>query len=683
MASEHLEIIKQIDEDVSAWREAHEAHASDVRFAIVGGSEQWDAKEHADRVKLGKPIATYNTCQPIVRSVANGIIGKHFAISLTADGFGAIQEEAEFRAGVIRAIQISGNSRQAVDFALKNAVAGGIGVYRIVVADDSMGRKCLTYRRVRNSQLVVPDPNAQEAGLSDMTRCAVYEDVPKAKYRKQWKTGKALSISAPVGAENWISGDEKDGSIRVAEYWELERDEKTGKNCVYQTIVDAGGILQERTKQPGEWIPIFFVLGDEYYVDGKRIYKGVIRDAKDPQRMLNLFVSQKYEWLDGRRDNSPIMSPAMVADPQISKTWDGDGRSAYKLAEPDPSFNGGVPLYPPSPEVPAGLSEAAQEASQMVKVTSGIYDERLGARTAAASGRAVALRQEQSEVSTAHFEESLRIAREHECRVLNSMIPEVYSDRELIAYATEDGKLEQRELTNIAAAMDWKKKAGFNGGAYGVRVTVSPDFKTKREQFLSFFSEVATKNQLIGTVGAPEMIRAIDLPGGEPLAKMLEDNLVKQGLRTPPEAQQIPPEIKAQMDQMGNMVEQLTQRVEQMTQEREKIIEAAEADKVAIRRELETSATLGKARIDAAVSIEKAKIERETKLQIARIERMTDLEIAEMNTAAKIATETPIAGGIAAPLGGVEPVPQSFQGGISAPLDVVELERTEPGGEYP
>jgi hypothetical protein len=680
-AEPHMRIIRQIDADLAEWHEAYEAHKDDVRFAVQGGEAMWDPNEYASRTKLEKPIITYNVCQPIIRTVSNGVIGRNYAVTLSADGFGATSEEAEFRAGVIRAIRISGKARQAMDFALKNAVAGGIGVYRIVIDEDQRGQKRIAYRRIKNSCLVVPDPEAQDAAFADMRRCAVYEDIPNKAYKKQWPEGKAMSVSTDNAPSSWISGDEKKGSVRVAEYWEVEGEGPEAK--IYQTIVDAGGILQERKLQPGRWIPIFFVLGDEYDVDGKRILKGVIRDAKDPQRMLNLWESVKLEWLDGRRENSPIVTPTMIADPDIRATWSGDGRNAFRMIEPDPSFNGGMPFFPDSPSVPVGFSEAAQEAAQMVKVTSGIYDERLGAKTSASSGRAVALRQEQSEVSTAHFEEALRAAIEHECRVINDMLPDVYTGRELLAFATEDGKLEQREIGGVAGIIDWKKKFGFNGGMYGVRVVASPDFKTRREQFLSFFSEIATKNQLIGTIGAPEMIRAIDLPGGEALAVMLEENLVKQGLRTPPEQQEIPVHVRAQMEQQNQMIDQLTQRLEQMTQERGKIIEAAENDKAQIKREASVSADLEKAKLDAQVAIEKAQLDARTRLQVAEIQRRTDLQIAEINAMAKIATAPTIPDSDPAPIGTEIDAPELFLDGTAPPVDVVFEAGTAPGGEYP
>lgn len=642
--SSHLSTIKQIDADISAWSDVRLAYLQDMEAVVIGGEKLWHASDLEDRKDKKRAVISYNLLQPIVRAVRNGVIGRHYGVTLTADSVGTTQQEADFRAGVIRAIRISGGARQACDFAIGNAVAGGYGAYRYVIEAGRDGQNKIAYKRIKNSLMVVPDPDAQEAALSDMMRCTVYEDVPKKKYKRQWPKGQALSIETPSSVMGWVTGDRDSGTIRVAEFWEVEEDETTGERRVYQTILDAGGILKERELQPGRWIPIFFVLGEESDVDGRRVLKSAIRDAKDPQRFFNLWESNKYDFLSGRENNVPIVTPAMISDPEIVKTWEAGSKKAFKVIAPDPSFNGGMPFYPDSPPIPSGFSEAAQESAEYIKVTSGVYDARLGAKTTAVSGRARALEQEQSEVSTAHFEEALRAAIEHECRVLNDILPQVFTQAQFVAFASEDGKVERRELAGINGIMDWKRSFGFNDGAYGVRVTTSPDFKTRREQFLSFFSEVMTKNPLIGQIGAPEMIRAIDIPGGEELATMLEENQIQQGLRRPKEEDsEIPIAVRVELQKAQQMVDQLTQRLEQMTAEREQIIQAAEADKAAIEARATAAQDLAKAQIDSQVELQKAEMQEATKREAARLREetrifeanlkaQTDLQIAAIQT---------------------------------------------------
>ena len=51
----------------------------------------------------------------------------------------------------------------------------------------------------------------------------------------------------------------------------------------------------KRNKWAGKYIPLFPVVGEEYYVEGERKRKSLIRDAKDAQRMYNYWRSASTE----------------------------------------------------------------------------------------------------------------------------------------------------------------------------------------------------------------------------------------------------------------------------------------------------------------------------------------------------------------------------------------------------
>ena len=51
----------------------------------------------------------------------------------------------------------------------------------------------------------------------------------------------------------------------------------------------------ESTEWMGRWIPIIPVLGDELDIDGRRVLEGIVRHAKDPQRMYNYWATSETE----------------------------------------------------------------------------------------------------------------------------------------------------------------------------------------------------------------------------------------------------------------------------------------------------------------------------------------------------------------------------------------------------
>jgi hypothetical protein len=55
-------------------------------------------------------------------------------------------------------------------------------------------------------------------------------------------------------------------------------------------------VLDERD-WAGKYIPVIRVIGNEFEIDGRMYVSGLVRNAKDAQRMYNYWVSQEAEML--------------------------------------------------------------------------------------------------------------------------------------------------------------------------------------------------------------------------------------------------------------------------------------------------------------------------------------------------------------------------------------------------
>ena len=53
----------------------------------------------------------------------------------------------------------------------------------------------------------------------------------------------------------------------------------------------------EQNDWAGDWIPVVRVIGNEFEVEGKIYISGLVRNAKDAQRMYNYWVSQEAEMI--------------------------------------------------------------------------------------------------------------------------------------------------------------------------------------------------------------------------------------------------------------------------------------------------------------------------------------------------------------------------------------------------
>lgn len=670
---EHTEIVKRIENDLAAWEKRRKAYQDDTEFAVIAGSKQWEEAEWNRRGSAGLPRITYNQFPPLIRNVSNSIMSKEYAVSVSAQGLGSSQEAAEFRGGMIRAIQITGGAQYARDAAVRCAVTGGFGFYRLSVVEVA-GKTRLKYVRITNALNVVPDPNAREINFSDMKCCTVYVDLPKDEYKAKWPNGKAVDVSGDFQQipDGWVTEE----TVRVAEYWTVDGFDANGRPQVFQTILDGAGILQPAKLEA--WcvgIPIFTVVGEENDIGGEKIYKGIVRDGREPQMFKNLWKSEEYEYLSGRKQPPALMTPKMVADAKVNETWGpGSERNAYRLWEPDPMVPGMAPIFPPAPSVPVGYANASQEASQEIKVATGLFDGRMGAQTQETSGRALLVRQEQANVADAHLEMHLKAAIEYEGRILNDALW-IYSDEEMVEFAAEDGEVTTKEIKAIQGIRE--DLQGFNGGAYGIRVNVGINFKTKNEQFLGMMSELGTKNPLIAQIMAPEIILAMGLPGAPNVAGQVERVLIKQGLREEKQEQQGGPEAVARdLDEALKTIEALQNELQQVHEAAQTLQQQAsgEAAKAQAQAEAELAKIERAERIALAEIASKERIaaaDRASKERIAamdsRTKALTDLQIASMKedgstTRAGIDAEATVAAAaLSTPSPSLAPAPVEFE----------------------
>lgn len=251
---------------------------------------------------------------------------------------------------------------------------------------------------------------------------------------------------------------------------------------------------------------------------------------------------------------------------------------------------------------------------------SGIFDVHLG-RQSSESGRAMMVRQEQADLGTYHYEANLRSLIEYEGAVLNGLLS-VFADEQLILHAAEDGKLTSQEVSSIQGIRE--DLQGFNGGTYGVRVVSGPNFRTKREQFVSMLSEIGTKNPVIAQLGAPELIQAMDIPGAQELSEVVEKYLIKQGMREAKQDEKQGGDPRAMLDQMAQAMEAMQAELAEATKARSLMAQRIQ--------ELEsgTDAEIQKTTLQAQTTIQKAQIDSDAKILAARIAAETDLQIAAM-----------------------------------------------------
>jgi hypothetical protein len=317
-----------------------------------------------------------------------------------------------------------------------------------------------------------------------------------------------------------------------------------------------GAEILERRDWAGKYIPLIPVYGEELWVNGKRILKSLIRDAKDPQRMRNYWKSAETEAI-ALAPRAPYIGYAGQFKGHEQK-WALSNKKSFPYLEVQPISIGGAPAGLPQRQTaePAiqAITMASREANEDIKATTGIYDASLGNRSNETSGVAIQRRANQAQTSNFHFIDNLNRSIRQVGRVCLDLMPKVYDAPRVVRIIGED---DEEKIVAINQQVDGEKELKMDAGQYDVAVDTGPSYQTKRQEAAETMLELMTKAPIVGQAAPDLMVKNMDFAGNTEVAdrikKLLDPKLTDDGKKSP-----IPPQLQAQMDQMGKMIEQLT-----------------------------------------------------------------------------------------------------------------------------
>lgn len=461
------------------------ASLDDTQFARLGGDYQWtvNGKNWAEeRRKAGRPVLTINMLPKFMRQVMNDIRQNRPAIKVRPADSGADVKTADVITGVVRNIEQQSHADTAWDTAAEHAVAGGIGYAKINVKyayDDSFDQD-IRVERVPNPRSIYGDPHDLGADSAEWNSAFEVELVPEDEFKRRFPKAKKSnfedaelrSMTSP-----WREGDEiliarwwrrkveqrkilllSDGRVVAEEDWTKVFDKDTGAtqekidtasgitvaksrmaptHRVTHTLLSGCEVIEPETKWPGRYIPIIPVYGEDVIVDGKRILKSLIRDARDPQTQLNFWRTYMAEMI-ALQPKTPWTGP--VGSFETDPNWNVANQDNLPFLEYDIVQGGTRPERVAPPPIPVGAFNQANVSNDDIKGTLGLFDASVGAKSNETSGKAIMARQREGDVSTFHFADNLNRAIRHAGVIILDLIPKVYSQKRMIRILGEDGK---------------------------------------------------------------------------------------------------------------------------------------------------------------------------------------------------------------------------------------------------
>lgn len=643
------------------WSDNRKKWLEDAKFCIPGN--QWDAKLKKEREDKGLACLEVDKLNQYRRQVVNDGRQNRPGIKVRPVDDTGDDEAAEAFQGVVRDICDQSNVDESVDTALDHAAKGGFGYFRVLsqYVHEKTFLQELVVRRVRNPLSVVTSPHLLADG-SDIDFGFVIEDVPKTTFKEKWPKAKMTdwkndAFSGDWSAENTVKVCEYYYKVRTLQLVHLLEDGTFAADEDYQRAVTQGGKtspivksreipthkvkwcrmtgaeILEQNDWLGKYIPIIPVYGNEDDIEGKVIVSGLVRGAKDAQKLHN-YARTKF----AERVAMTPLAPWTVAEESIEghPEWQTANSGTHGALVFRAYTDDGQPLPRPervSPsDIPAGFSQDAAMSEHDIQASMGMYNASIGEKSNEKSGRAIMARQREGDTATFHYQDNVNRALRYLGRILVDAVPKYYDTKRVVRSLGEDGMPKMIQLDPNAPKASQKQGAtaiyNLNVGRYDVSVSAGPTYTTKRQESADAMIELTRANPTMWQTHGDLIVKAQDWPNADEFAKRSKMALpppIAQAVQAEEQAEGgQDPEVAAVIAQanqaMGELQKQI-QAAEAGIDERDKALADAEAKLQTF--ENEKAAQAGMAKIEQAAasvaeSVTKAQADERVRLEKQR-----------------------------------------------------------------
>jgi uncharacterized coiled-coil protein SlyX len=656
-----MEFLRQVN-DVDSNNRAEAL--DDVRFSA---GDQWPVDVQNSRILEARPCLTINKVDAYCRQIVNQIREQRPRIKAHGMNTQSNEKQAQIITGITRHIELQSDADQAYLNAVDYAVRMGWGYIRVCtdyVKDDSFDQE-IYIKPIENPFTVYFDPNSIMADGSDAERCLITTLIPKKTFSAMYPDAEIDQgfVSRGTGdvIGDWIQKEE----IRIAEYWYTVREsvvllQLSDGSSIYEDeldkkMMDKLGVkiinkrdsvrkkikwckvtamqVLEEGEWAGKWIPIVPVYGQSTIVQGKHKRFGLVRMAKDPQRMYNYWstaltetvaLAPKAKWLlaegqDEGHENEWAQANIKAMPVLRYKQTDIDGRQA-----PPP-----VRQSPEQP--PTGAMAAMQSMNLDLQAVIGIYDPNQLPQ-GIQSGKAIQGQQMQADMTNMHYYDNLTRSIRQVGRIILDLIPKIYDTERAMRVIGNDGKPEimtinerkmdeqgiQRILNDVTV------------GEFDVVMDTGPGYNSKRQEAVDAMMALFQAEPALVQVAGDLLVRNMDFPGADVIADRLAIN---NPLAQIDDMSDIPPAIQMKLKQGQAQVQQLTQQLQQMQlmikqrQDIEGVKQEAETKRELMRQTTKAHDTEMRVQTTAQDTIVKT----ETQKEIEQMKAQLALVLARMN----------------------------------------------------
>ena len=568
----------------------------DLKF--VNG-DQWPVELQNSRNLESRPILTINKLDGYCRQVTNQQRQQRPRIKVHGTNSQAQEKTAEVIEGMTRHIEVNSNADNAYDTAFDHAVRMGWGFWRVTtnyVSEDSFDQE-IYIDAIDNPFTVYFDPNSERVDGSDAERCLITTMMSKEKFRKLYPDcddGTSFTQRGTGDSQSeWITKED----IRIAEYFYVVRESATlyqlsdgtskfaegsdffkrlelaglevvDKRPSYKRTIKwkkltAVEVIEERD-WPGTYIPVVPVYGRHVVIGDKKKKFGMVRHAKDAQRMYNFWQTTITESVALAPKAKWIMAEGQ--DEGHENEWAGANVKSYPLLRYKQTDIDGNQAPPPQrlqPEPPpTGVMAAAQSINQDISTLMGIYDpsQQLPGNM---SGKALNGQQQQVDLTNFDFYDNLTKSIQQTGKIILDLIPHIYDSQRVMRIIGPDGK---PDLVGINEPKQdeqgvWTVMHDMSVGKYDVVMDTGPGYNSKRQEAVESMVDMLKVDPALMQQAGDLIFRNMDFPGADIIADRLA---AANPLAQIDEKSPIPPQVQMQLKNAQAQLQKMSQEMQQM-----------------------------------------------------------------------------------------------------------------------
>lgn len=569
---------------IEVWQHNWDAALEDIQF-LAGA--QWPEDIKKQREDEGRPCLTLNKLPQYVDQVSGDQRQNRPAISIHPVEANASQEQdklpsvtgkadytlAEIYEALIRNIEYISNAEAHYDTAFQHAAEGGFGWLRAVTrySSDDAFEQDLYIKSIANRFAVIMDPEATEPDCSDANWCFIGENMKRTEFNKRYPDAQVgdLTDAERTGYAWWCTQD----MVRVAEYFYREpttrelllmsdgrtlwRDEvkdvldelaemgetiiRSRKVKTYKVKwmkVTAFSVLEGPVDWPGRTIPVVPVFGKSITVGDKTFYRGLIRFAKDAQRMHNFWMTAATERV-ALAPKAPYTGPVEAFE-GLEFHWQNANRENKSYLPYNAVPNGDRPRREQPASMPAAEINLALAMTEEMKATVGMYDASVGNEGPERSGRAILARQRQGDRGTFAYIDNLARAIRRLGQICVEVIPRIYDSERVLRLRFEDGEGDWVQINQTVRDEESGKDVlvhDIAAGKFDVTVKAGPSYQTQRMEAADSLMQFVQAVPSAGGVVLDLIAKNMDWPGSQEIAARLKKAL-PPGVLTPEEMEE-------------------------------------------------------------------------------------------------------------------------------------------------